>query len=76
MTRDEELLLEQVTAAYRERGADGDIRAHQAWHDLDDAGRLEAFDATVLTRKLERAIDRRTESSTVRAVLARLGSSR
>ena len=47
MTAEEELLLEQVTSAHRERRVDGTIRSHPAWHDLDDAGREAAFDATV-----------------------------
>ena len=70
MTPEEQLLIEQVTSAHRERGADGSIRAHRAWFDLDDAGRLAAFDATLEQRKLETALD--GQSTTVRAVLARL----
>jgi hypothetical protein len=73
MTRDEELLLEQVTSAHRERGVDGAIRSHPAWHDLDDEGRREAFEATVVLRQLEAALDPRGQSSTVRALLARIG---
>jgi hypothetical protein len=72
MTRDEELLLEQVTSAHRERGVDGAIRSHPAWHDLDDEGRREAFEATVVLRQLEAALDPRGQSSTVRALLARI----
>ncbi len=72
MTRDEELLLEQVTSAHRERGVDGAIRAHPAWHDLDDAGREAAFEATVELRKMEAALDAQGMSSTVRALLRRL----
>lgn len=72
MTREEELLLEQVTAAHRERHADGTIRSHPAWHDLDDAGKNEAFEATVELRKMEAAMDPQGQSSTVRAVLSRI----
>lgn len=72
MTPEDELLLEQVTSAHRERGVDGTIRSHQAWHDLDEAGRVEAFDATVLQRKLESALDPEGFSSTVRALLNRI----
>ena len=72
MTREEELLLEQVTSAHRERRADGAIRSHPAWHDLDDAGRAEAFEATVTLRQMEAALDAEGHSSTVRALLARL----
>lgn len=72
MTREEELLLEQVTGAHRERHADGTIRAHPAWHDLDDAGRKEAFEATLTLRKMEAALDPAGHSSTVRALLSRI----
>lgn len=74
MTTEEELLLEQVTSAHRERHADGAIRSHPAWHDLDDAGRSEAFEATVISRKLEAALDPEGHSSTVRALLQRITS--
>ena len=73
MTRDEEELLEQVTSAHRERQADGTVKSHPAWHDLDEAGRLAAFDATVDLRKMEAAIDPSGYSATVRALLARNG---
>ncbi len=72
MTPEEQLLLEQVTSAHRARGVDGAIRSHPAWHDLNDAGRLEAFDETVRLRQLEAAADAEGFSSTVRAVLSRL----
>ncbi len=72
MTRDEELLLEQVTSAHRERGVDGAIHSHPAWHDLDDEGRREAFEATVALRQMEAALDPQGQSSTVRALLARI----
>ncbi len=76
MTAEEELLLEQVTSAHRERGVDGTIRAHPAWHDLDEAGRAAAFDETVTLRKMEAAIDPRGHSSTVRALLSRIATSK
>ena len=72
MTREEELLVELVTSAHRERQVDGTIRSHPAWHDLDDDGRKEAFEATVELRKLEAAIDSEGHSSTVRALLNRI----
>lgn len=74
MTREEELLLEQVTSAHRERHVDGTIRTHPAWHDLDDAGRTEAFEATVTLRQMEAALDAAGHSSTIRALLARIGA--
>lgn len=72
MTPEELLLLEQVVSAHRERTVDGAIKSHPAWHDLDAAGRTAAFDETLRQRALERAADRAGESSTIKAVLARL----
>jgi len=72
MTTEEALLLEQVVSAHRERRVDGSIRSHPAWHDLSDEVRREAFEATVLSRALEAAIDARGQSSTISAVLARI----
>lgn len=72
MTREEELLLEEVTSAHRERHADGTIRSHPAWHDLDDDGKQEAFDASLQLRKLEAALDGQGLNTTVRAVLKRI----
>lgn len=74
MTREEELLLEQVTSAHRERQVDGTIRSHPAWHDLDDAGRIAAFEATVELRKLEAAIDPQGHSTTIRGLLNRINA--
>ena len=72
MTREEELLLEQVTSAHRERHVDGTIRSHPAWHDLDEKGRAEAFEATLNLRRMEAALDAEGHSSTVRALLSRI----
>ncbi len=72
MTRDEELLVEQVTSAHRRRRADGSVQSHPAWHDLDEAGRREAFEETLLQRKLEAAIDAEGLSTTARALLGRI----
>lgn len=72
MTREEELLLEQVVSAHRQRGVDGAIRSHPAWHDLSDELRREAFDETLRSRQLEAAADPQGQSTTVHAVLARI----
>lgn len=72
MTPEQELLLEQVTSAHRERGFDGAIRGHPAWFDLDDEGRVAAYEATVELRRLERAADPRGLSTTAKAILARV----
>jgi hypothetical protein len=71
-TPQDELLIEQVTSAHRARDLDGRVRSHPAWHDLDADGRREAFDATALSRQLEAALDPAGESTTAKAVLARI----
>jgi hypothetical protein len=73
MTPEErELLVEQVTSAFRERSARGELRPAPAWHDLDEAGRRDAHAKAVTARALEAALDPRGWSTTTRAVLARL----
>ncbi|MEW6434014.1 MAG: hypothetical protein AB1730_21135 [Myxococcota bacterium] len=73
MTREEELLFEQVLSAHRARGVDGSVKSHPAWHDLDEAARKEAFEETLELRQLEAAMDPQGHSTTVKALLARLG---
>jgi len=46
-------------------------RAHPAWHDLDDDARQIAYERALVTRELEGALN--DETSTARAVLARIG---
>lgn len=72
MTRDEELLLEQVTSARRERTRDGAVKSHPAWHDLGAEARREVFEATVRLRQMEAAIDPQGLSTTARLVLDRI----
>jgi hypothetical protein len=70
--RERELLIEAAVGAWRPRRADGGIGIHPAWADLAAAGRAEAYEAALLQRRLEAAIDGEGLSSTARAVLARL----
>jgi hypothetical protein len=68
-----EALIEAVTTAHRTldpftRMVDG----HPAFHDLDDDGRRVAYERTLVTRTLERALDPRGRSTTAAAVMARL----
>jgi hypothetical protein len=70
--RERELLVEQAAGAWRPRLPGGGVGAHPAWADLDEAGRVEAFEAAALERRLEAALDPEGLSSTVRAVLARI----
>jgi hypothetical protein len=72
MTDDEiELLIEQVAGAYRPPARD-ELRYHPAWHDLDGAARLRAFDRAAALRSVEAALDPEGLSTTARAVLSRL----
>jgi len=69
---DQDVSIEAVTSAFRERSARGEIRAHVAWHDLDDASRVAAFEAARAQRLVEAALDPEGLSSTARSVLARV----
>ncbi len=70
--KDLERLVEAAATAWRPRAIDGGVRFHPAWHDLDEAGRREAFNVTFTLRRLEAAVDPEGLSTTARAVLARL----
>jgi hypothetical protein len=71
--RTREVLIEQAAGAWRPRRRDGGVGDLPAWHDLDDDGRREAFEAARLARSLEAALDPDGLSTTARAVLARIG---
>lgn len=68
----DELLIEKVTSAHRGRDLAGRVKSSPAWHDLDADGRRAAFEETALSRVLEAAIDPSGQSTTVKAVLARI----
>ena len=72
MTPEDELLAEELTSAWRPRDP-RELKFHPFWYDLDEAGRIEAFERTQEQRKLEAALDPEGLSSTARAVLSRLG---
>ena len=69
---DREDLIEQAAGAFRGRDPHGNILAHPAFHDLDEAGREEAFALAARLRELEAALDPEGLSTTARAVLARI----
>jgi hypothetical protein len=69
---DREMLLAAASTAWRPRDPLGRVRGHPAWHDLDEAGRREAFEETTRLRALEAALDPAGLSSTARAVLGRI----
>ena len=70
---DREERIEEAASAYRPRDPrDGRVRAHPAWLDLDEAGRVQAFEEATRARALEAALDADGLSSTGRAVMARV----
>jgi len=71
-----EALIEQVTTAWRETDPDGGVRSHPAWHDLDDAGREQAYEVTRRLRAMEAGLDAHGLSTTAKAVLERIGAPR
>lgn len=72
MTPEEiELLIEQVASAHRPPVRD-ELRYHPAWHDLDAADRIRAFERARALRAVEAALDPDGLSTTARAVLAKL----
>lgn len=70
--KDREALIEALAGAHRARDPHGAVTSHRAFHDLDDAGRIEAFEAAQRLRLLEAALDPQGLSTTARAVLARI----
>ena len=70
--QERDALIAAVTSAHRDRGPRGEIRGHRAFYDLDEAGRLEAFEETRRVRAIEAASDPAGLTSTARAVLARI----
>ncbi|MBA3540038.1 MAG: hypothetical protein H0T79_10450 [Deltaproteobacteria bacterium] len=66
-----EELVEQVASAWRPRSQD-ELRYHPGWHDLDEAGRLRAYELARALRHAEAALDRDGLSTTAHAVLARI----
>lgn len=65
-------LVEAVASAWRSRDPQGRIQSVAAWHDLDQAGRLEAYEVACLERLMEAATDVRQLSATAHLVLARI----
>jgi hypothetical protein len=70
--KDRDALVEQAAGAFRARDPRGFVLSHPAWHDLDEAGREEAFELAEKLRALEAAMDEEGLSTTARAVLARI----
>ncbi len=73
--RARDALIEETAGAYRpdRRGQVGSLAA---WHDLDEAGRIEAFRRAGENCRLEAATHPDRRSSTVAAVLNRIAGRR
>jgi len=72
MPRERDELVEAVASVWRARDPHGRIESHPAWHDLDEGGRREAYDAAIIERALEAVLDPCGLSATARAVLDRI----
>lgn len=70
---DDEALIEQVAGAYRAPSRVG-LAHHPAWHDLSAEGRVRAHDRAAQLRRLEAGLDADGQSTTVKAVLARIAA--
>jgi hypothetical protein len=70
--RDNEALIEACVTAYRARNAEGGIVAPPDWWDLPPESLDEVHRRQIEARELERMIDPRGESATVKAVRARI----
>ena len=64
--------IEAVLSAFRERNAEGRILASPDWWDLPPEAREAAFEEQLGARHLERIVDARGHSGTVKAVLRRI----
>ena len=51
--RDRERLIEATVSAYRPERTDCRLGTAPSWHDLDAAGRAQAFDETLRQRELD-----------------------
>jgi hypothetical protein len=69
---DESSLIEEVAGAFRPRDP-RTLASLPAWHDLSADGREQAYELSAQMRAVEAALDRDGYSSTVRAVLDRIG---
>jgi len=69
---DREELVEALASAHRARSPVGEVRPHPAFFDLDESGRLQAFELALALRDMESALDPESLSTTARAVLSRI----
>lgn len=77
MSPDErDTLVAELCSATRETRATGEIVWSKAFYDLDADGRAEAFEESLVERRLEAALSPDGTSGTARAVLAKIRGAR
>ena len=64
-----ERLIESATTAHRRVRSDFRIAAHPAFYDLDAKSRIELYEATLVSRRIEAALNEWGLSTTALAVL-------
>jgi hypothetical protein len=72
---EQDLLVEAAASAHRPH-LPGALRYHPAWHDLDEQGRVRAFELARALRAAEAALSPDGLSTTARAVLDRIKQKR
>lgn len=72
--RERDALIEASVGAYRERDREGRLMPPSEWWDLAEEDMEELFRRQVTSRVVERAMDLRGQSLTVKAVLTHLGA--
>lgn len=72
MNADHQRLVEAALSPRRPVAADGALRHHPAFFDLDAAGREALFAASLQQRRLEAIADANGLSATARAVMQRI----
>ncbi|HEY6572113.1 MAG TPA: hypothetical protein VI198_02240 [Candidatus Eisenbacteria bacterium] len=71
--RERDALIEAGVSVHRERDREGRLIPPPEYWDLSPEDVDELFRRQVVSREMERAMDREGRSATVKAVLARLG---
>ena len=72
--RDRDALIEQAAGAHRFRDGHGRVLTHPAWADLDEAGRVEAFERALFVRRMEQSFNSEGLSATAQVVLGRIAA--
>jgi hypothetical protein len=73
--REQSMMVEETTTAWRPHAPDGRILEHPAWADLPPTARSAAFEETLVMRLVEAGLDAAGFSTTVHAVMAAIGRS-